>query len=176
MINNIIKGIILNIIPTIVRHLMPFYKKGKHKQNKENVIILTFSYKIKIIVFIVSCLVAGLTVWSKKNDNGYFEACCCLLISMFAANMYFIIKKITIFKDKEYFEYRNMFFYTKKIYYKDIKSIQAIMEGLHISMNDGTVMKIMDINWLGYGTLVYYCKKNDVEILPRKNFKKIKRN
>lgn len=148
----------------------------KMKKGEENTIVLMFSYKIKLFMIIVLCLVTFLILWCKKSGSDSIDVYCCLLFFCFIAYLYFVVKRITIFKDRDYFEYRNIFFYTRKIYYKEIRSIQAIMEGLHITMNDGSVIKIFDIYWLGYGTLAYYCKKNGVKEIPRRYFNKIRRD
>ena len=164
----IIKIIIAVSIPIIARTILIRALNEKKKSVKDKY-VLSFPNIFKILLILVTCLTVLLALASyiKSRDIVDLITYSPLIMLWVFGICYFCGTCITIFDDYDYFLYRNLIFYVKKIYYKDIKHIQVRLKTLHVTLNNGKVLKIMDIDFLDYEFLSEYLKKRGVKELTR---------
>lgn len=164
----IIRIIVMVSIPIIARYFIMLGLAEKKIYTKDKK-ILSFSKIFKILSILVTCLTVLLVLASyiKSRDIVDLITYSPLIMLWVFSICYFCGTCITIFDDYDYFLYRNLLFYVKKIYYKDIKHIQVRLKTLHVTLNNGKVLKIMDIDFLDYEFLSEYLKKRGVKELTR---------
>lgn len=160
----VLRMAILVSIPVIVRCVT----RTRKKSISENYDTLKFPFYFRIIGYIVMPLFIYIVV-ADYYKNGIIDAMIdsILLVSDIFATLYLSMTRIRIYNNCDYFEYRNMFLFTKKIYYEKIINVQKIKNSLHILLDDKKKI-LIDLSIENIDVLFAQFRLNRVSILKEK--------
>ena len=165
-----IKCLPLLIIPIVIKYLIRWLI---NKSNNNEIKKTEFSFLVEIKTLMLGvfllALILSIACIEQNKENDFIDTIIYLMLPSMCLFpiMYTWGIKITFSDEWDYLKYRNIIFYTKKIYYKDIDYIQIVSKTLHIALKNKRVIKVLDIDWLGCDSLIKLMREKDINIKKR---------
>ena len=134
-----VRIITLAIIPLIVKYVFLLaYSNDFKLYEKDGTIKIGFPVLFKLIIVGALPLCCWICDSQYKIDRDFIDVLIVLplfLLNLFGA-LYICATRVKVKDDWEYFEYRNIFLITKKIYYKDISYVQKKKKAIFLYMKN----------------------------------------
>ena len=126
-------------IPIIVRYLFLLaYSNDTKVYEKDGTIKISFPILFKLIISVSLVLCGELCISQYKIEQSIMDVLILspLFILSIFAEFYICATRVKAQDDWNYFEYRNLLFITKKIYYKDIIYVQKKKKAIFIYLKE----------------------------------------